>query len=123
MSLKRKKISILIIIAILFGGLVYSVFYPRFTESTKVDTLIVKGMSCESCSTKIKNNLEKQKFINKVLITHTNEIVKVEYNNSKKSIKDISKIISDLGYTTQSTQIKKTGSKGNLKVIDYKLSY
>ena len=61
-------------------------------------TLVVKGMSCASCSARIEKVLSSQKGIGAVAVNLAAEAMEVEWDGSVLSLEDIAGIVSGLGF-------------------------
>lgn len=62
------------------------------------EELNVTGMTCHSCETLIKDELEEQAGIFSIIASSTNNKVIVDYDDSKISLDKIKKIIIEEGY-------------------------
>ena len=59
----------------------------------------VKGMHCASCASVIEKTLLKQEGVISCSVNYATEKLKVEYDQSKVQLKDLSKKIEPLGYS------------------------
>ncbi len=64
----------------------------------KKSTLIISGMHCASCATKIEKSLLELNGIMTAVVNFATEEVTIKYDSKRVDIKKIKKIISDLGY-------------------------
>ena len=64
----------------------------------KKSTLIISGMHCASCATKIEKSLLELNGIITAVVNLATEEVTIKYDSKRVDIKKIKKIISDLGY-------------------------
>lgn len=67
-----------------------------FNKNKKEDTILVEGMKCSHCASKITEALKKHKV--KATITLESKLVLVSYDERKISLQDIKRIIEEVGY-------------------------
>ncbi len=68
-------------------------------NTVKEYTLPVKGMNCASCAITIKNTLKKVDGVINCEVNYGNEKIKLEIDNNKTSISELSKKIEPFGYS------------------------
>lgn len=67
-----------------------------FNRNLKEETILVEGMKCVHCASKVEDALKKHKV--KASITLESKLVKVKYNEKKISLDYIKKIIEEVGF-------------------------
>ncbi|WP_319370164.1 heavy metal translocating P-type ATPase [uncultured Ilyobacter sp.] len=75
----------------------------------------IEGISCQACVSRIEKAVGKIEGMDSASVNSVSEILTVEFNEKKISVKDIEKIVSDLGYA-----IEEIG--GELKKATLKIS-
>ncbi|MBL7053660.1 cadmium-translocating P-type ATPase [Patescibacteria group bacterium] len=70
----------------------------------KKEILKIKGMHCASCSTIIENKLKKTEGVNSINVNFANEKAYLDFDINKINLKQITKIINNLGYKIQSKE-------------------
>lgn len=69
----------------------------------QIINLTVKGMHCRSCEMLIEQDLIETGAVNSVTANNKTEIVKIEFDETKISIDQMSKIINALGFEAQNS--------------------
>jgi len=91
------------------------IFYPSkhqkeviMVNSSDINTVTfnVEGMSCESCNAHIQNEVNKLSGIVKVEANYKEGTTKVEFDNSKTNIAEITKAINRTGYSVNNKKEK-----------------
>jgi copper chaperone CopZ len=74
----------------------------------KKATIQLETLTCPSCMTKIEAALKGLEGVNKdtLSVSFNTSKAKVDYDDSKVAIEDITKRITDLGYEVKKTQVK-----------------
>ena len=74
----------------------------------KKATIQLETLTCPSCMTKIEAALKGLNGVNKdtLSVSFNTSKAKVDYDDSKVAIEDITKRITDLGYEVKKTQVK-----------------
>ena len=62
-------------------------------------TYAIEGMHCAACATSVEKAVNKLDGINEASVNQLTEKVSVDFDESKLSLDDISKAVSDAGYT------------------------
>jgi copper chaperone CopZ len=109
-------LGIVTIFAIIMTAFPYysSVFYPKFEKkiikvakaNIKSINFKIKGMTCASCEEHINHSVNQLNGILNVKSSYQNGNAKIEFDNSKTTIKEIEKAINSTGYSIINTKNK-----------------
>lgn len=73
---------------------------------TKKIIMQLDELSCPSCLTKIESAVSGQSGVENVKVLFNAGKVKADFDDSQVSAEDLTKVVTDLGYTVQKTKVK-----------------
>ena len=91
---------------------------PQKKTAVVAKEIMVRGMVCDDCSKRIRENIMRINGVRDIEISYKSERVVVYYDKGTVSTIHLINMISSLGYDADLVE-----SSGKLKVIDYKFSY
>ncbi len=101
-----KKLSLLLAVLFLFST-VFTLGAIQEKKEVKKAFVSVDGMSCKMCLAKVEKGLRKAAGVTKAEVSLEKKMAYIEFDEAKTSVKNIEKVITDLGYKANDEKVDK----------------